>query len=127
MNRKQFKLKENQVLTAHTYKITVTTVAKRGKRIPVWQTRMSDGRRPWCYSYEALIELLFDSYYGDNVVRDYSFKNMFELALDEKIATENPKSKTIKDYQDVYRAFISDELCAKDIRKVALSELKAYI
>lgn len=52
---------------------------------------------------------------------------MFELALDEKIATENPKSKTIKDYWDSYRAFISDEFGAKDIRKIAPSELKAYI
>ena len=127
MNKKQFKLKENQVLAAHTYKITETTVEKRGKRIPVWQTRMNDGSRPRCYSYEALIELLFTSYFGDNVVWDYSFKNMFELALDEKIATENPKSKTIKDYWGSYRAFISDEFGAKDIRKITPSELKAYI
>lgn len=127
MNKKQFKIKENQVLAAHNHKITETTVEKNGKRVPVWQTRMADGSRPRRYSYEALIELLFDAYYGKDMLWDYSFKNIFELALDEKIATENPKSKTIKDYWDSYHAFISDEFGAKDIRKIAPSELKAYI
>ena len=125
--KKEFKIKEEKVLEVHTYKITETTVEKHGKRIPCWQTRLADGSRPRCYSYEKFIETLFGYYFGTNIVQDYSFRKMFELALQEKIATEDPKRKTIKDYWDSYHAFISDEFGAKDIRQITPSEVKAYI
>ena len=52
---------------------------------------------------------------------------MFEAALDEKIRTERPKEKTIRDYHNSYKAFITDEFGSKDIRLIKPSELKEYI
>lgn len=127
LNKKKFKLKEEQVFAVHTSKITETSVEKKGKRKQCWQTCLDDGSRPRCYSYENLIDRLFEYYFGKDVILDYSFKNIFEVALQEKIATENPKNKTVKDYWDSYRAFISDEFGAKDIRRITPSEVKTYI
>lgn len=127
MNQKQFRLIEAQVLIAHGNKITETSIVKKGKRKQCWQTKLPDGCRPRCYSYENLIERLYEFYFGEELVTDFSFRNMFERALDEKIKTEMPKSKTIKDYWDSYHAFISEEFGAKDIRRIAPSEVKTYL
>ena len=126
LTKKELKLKEQKVLEVHTYAITETTVKKRGQEVKRWQTRCGD-TRPRCSTYEALIDKLYDYYFGASVITDYSFKTMFEAALDEKIRTERPKEKTIRDYHNSYKAFISDEFGAKDIRLIKPSELKEYI
>ncbi len=92
----------------------------------VYQTRL-DGKRPRRYTYKELIEYLYDYYYPNEVITDYSFKKIFELALDEKIRTESPKEKTIRDYHSSYKAFITDEFGCKDIRLIKPSEVKEYI
>ena len=126
LTKKELKLKEQKVLEVHTYAITETTVKKRGQDVKRWQTKCGD-TRPRCSTYEALIDKLYDYYFGASVITDYSFKTMFEAALDEKIRTERPKEKTIRDYHNSYKAFISDEFGAKDIRLIKPSELKEYI
>lgn len=126
LTKKELKLKEQKVLEVHTYAITETIVKKRGQEVKRWQTRCGN-TRPRCSTYEALIDKLYDYYFGASVITDYSFKTMFEAALDEKIRTERPKEKTIRDYHNSYKAFISDEFGAKDIRLIKPSELKEYI
>lgn len=127
LKKKELKLKEEKVLAVHTHKVTELSIMKRGRETLRWQTKLDDGSRPRCSSYEALINKLFEYYYGEQVLSDYSFRAMFEAALQEKIVTQNPKQKTIKDYWDSYHAFISDDFGAKDIRKFKTSELMAYI
>ena len=121
---KKFKIKEKKVKEIHKYAITQTTITKNGKRRNQWQTRCGDSR-PRCSSYEALIEKLYTYYFGDE--DDFTFKSVFEDALKEKILTERPKEKTVRDYNNSFKALISDELAYRDIRKISQSELQKYI
>ncbi len=125
MNKK-FKLKERMVLERHTHTITETSVIKHNKSVTRWQT-VCGNSRPRCSTYEGLIEKLYTYYYGESGITDFSFKNIFELALDEKIKTEHPKEKTVIDYRNSYKAFITDVMSKKDIRLIKPSELKQYI
>lgn len=124
--KKEFSLKEKKVLEVHSYAITQTSIMKNGKSVPKWQTNCGD-KRPRCSTYEALIDKLYEHYFGKTAITDYSFKAIFELAVQEKIDTERPKEKTIRDYYSSYKAFITDELGAKDIRLIKATELKKYI
>ena len=126
LTKKEYKLKEKEVLKVHTNAITEITIKVNGQEVKRWQTRC-DGSRPRCSSYDALIDKLYDHYFGRTVVTNYSFKAIFEAALDEKIRTERPKQKTINDYHVSYKAFITEEFGAKDIRMIKPSELKEYI
>lgn len=126
LNAKELKEKEAKVKAVHTNKITKTTEKKRGQVREVYQTRL-DGKRPRRYTYKELIEYLYNYYYPVDVIVDYSFKTIFEKALDEKIRTEGTKEKTVRDYHNSYKAFISDEFGKKDIRIMTPSEVKEYI
>ncbi|MCR5796422.1 MAG: tyrosine-type recombinase/integrase [Eubacterium sp.] len=126
LRKKEFKLKEEKVLKVHTNAISEVSIEKCGKQVQRWQTKCGD-TRPRCSSYEALIYKLYEYYFDGNVITDYSFKNIFNAALREKIRTECPKEKTIRDYHSSYKAFITDEFGAKDIRLIKPSELKEYI
>lgn len=124
--KKEFKLKEKKVLQVHKNTITELTIKHRGKDVTRYQTVCGD-KRPRCSTYEGLIDKLYEFYFGSYIITDYSFKTMFDLALDEKIRTEHPKEKTIRDYQYAYKSFITDEFGARDIRLIKPSELKEYI
>lgn len=126
LSKREFKLKEQKVLSVHANAISEISIAKNGVMVKRWQTRCND-KRPRCSSYEALIEKLYEYYFGKTVITDYSFKTIFEAALDEKIRTEHPKEKTIRDYYLSYKAFITDDFGARDIRLIKPSELKEYI
>ena len=126
LTKKELKLKEAKVLSIHKNNITEVTVKKKGKDVTRWQTQCGESR-PRCSSYEALIDKLYSFYFDTTAITSYSFKTIFEAALNEKIRTEAPKEKTIRDYHISYRAFITDEFGARDIRLIKPSELKEYI
>ncbi|MCR4616556.1 MAG: tyrosine-type recombinase/integrase [Lachnospiraceae bacterium] len=126
LTKKELKLKETKVLSVHKNAITKVTVKKQGKTITKWQTRCEKAR-PRCSSYEALIDKLYKFYFDKTAITNFSFKTVFEAALDEKIRTERPKEKTVRDYHISYRAFITDEFGARDIRLISPSEIKEYI
>ncbi len=126
LTKKEFKLKEQQVLKVHPYTITQTSITKDGKQVTRWQTVCGD-KRPRCATYESLIAKLYTHYFDAKAVTDYSFKTMFEAALDERIRTEQPKEKTIRDYHSTYKAFITEEFGARDIRLITPSEAKEFI
>lgn len=57
----------------------------------------------------------------------YSFKDVFELALDEKVRTENPKEKSIIDYRTSFKRFIDSDFADMDIDKITPSMVKEYL
>ena len=118
---KKFKLKERMVLEKHNHTITKTQITRKNKIVIRWQT-VCGNNRPRCSTYEGLIEKLYSYYYGESNITDFSFKNIFELALDEKTRTEHPKEKTIIDYRNSYKAFITEAMDKKDIRSIKPSE-----
>ena len=125
LKKKEFELKERRVKEVHFNEITEMTILKRGRKVRCFQTNIP-GHKPRCSTYEGLINKLYEFYFGGTTITDYSFKNIFELALDEKKRCENVKEKTIKDYRDTYKACITDELAAKDVRLIKPTELKEY-
>ncbi len=101
-------------------------VATDGDPLDYYYTRLPDGnKRLKGVTKEVLIDKLYDYYCGGNI--DYSFKAMFLSAIDEKVRTEAPKEKTIRDYHASYKRFISNEFGARDIRKITPSCVKEYI
>lgn len=101
-------------------------VATDGDPLDYYYTRLPDGKkRLKGVTKEKLIEKLYDHYFNGSI--DYSFKAIFISALDEKIRTEAPKEKTVRDYHTSYKRFITDEFGALDIRKITASIVKEYI
>lgn len=101
-------------------------VATVGDPLDYYYTRLPDGnKRMKGVTKEALIEKLYNYYYTGSI--DYSFRAMFLSAIDEKIKTEAPKEKTIRDYHFSYKRFIDDDFGKRDIRKITHSFLKEYI
>lgn len=127
LKRKEFEEKERKVLEIHKNKITQTTEKKRGKLTPCWQTRCKGLGRPRRKTYEELINVLYDFYFDSKTITDCSFRNIFNAALENKMRTEQPKEKTIRDYHDSYKAWIDKDFGDKDIRRIKPSELNAYI
>ncbi len=128
MQKERFKLIEELVLSVHTNAIQNGTITKNGKEKVYYQTRVRGLKTPpRCYSYEKLIIKLYEHYFDNAALTDYSFKAVFETALNEKIRTEAPKEKTIRDYNSSYKAFIEPSFGERDIRFITASELKEYI
>ena len=134
MSKQKFKLKEDFVLQVHKNKISEVPVKKNGTMTTVYQTRMPDKSRPGFISYEGLINHLFQFYTsGDSKPKkppeetDYSFKTIFEKAVEEKKLRDNPKERTIRDYQITYDAYITKQFEKKDIRRITASEIDAFI
>ena len=72
------------MLAVHPNQITETAVNKNGKLTTVYQTRL-DGKRPRCNTYEALIDKLYVHYFGAEPQQDFSFRAIFELALNSYV------------------------------------------
>lgn len=113
-------------MVVHPNQITESAVNKNGKLTTVYLTRL-DGKRPRFNTYEALIDKLYAHYFGAEPQKDFSFRAIFELALDEKIRTEAPKEKEIRDAHSSYKAFIFPEFGALYVRQITPSQVKEYI
>lgn len=86
---------------------------------------MADGERIKAVSYDKLIDKLYN-YYAEGLL-DFSVKSVFEAALSEKAATENPKPRTIEKNKGNFNRFISEDFAKKDIRAITEIDLKKYI
>ena len=60
---------------------------------------------------------LYDFYYDTNN-SSFSIKAIFDKALAEKKATENPKDGTIRRYQFEFERYFTDNFQKKDIQKI---------
>lgn len=128
LTKKEFKLKEQKVLEVHTNAIQSGTLIKNGKKKTYYQTRVKSLKNPpRCSTYEALIEKLYDHYFGTTILNDYSFESVFEAALEEKTRLTAPKEKTVRDYRSSYKAFITPEFGSRDIREITSTQLKEYL
>jgi integrase len=100
---------------------------------PYYYTRLPSSkerkyRRMKSYSVITLIERLYNYYVHQYKNEDsYSFKEVFELALDEKVRTENPKEKTIDDYRFSFDRFIDENFANIDITQITPSMVKEYL
>lgn len=72
---------------------------------------------------EELYDRLYDYYFG---VTNYSVSDVFELAIQEKKAIENPKDETIRRYHYEFKRYFSEEFQNRDITSVSDSDLKKY-
>lgn len=77
-----------------------------------------------------MIDKLYDYYMEESKkpkLTKYTFEEVFETALKNKILEEDPKEKTIRDYRATYKAFIDEDLALQDIRKMTSSDLKVFL
>ena len=127
LKKKEYELKKKLVLDVHPYQIRTGKRQKNKDKNYVYYTTTCPwlDNDPRVHTEKALIDKLYSYYYG-NDNNSFSFKSVFDKALDEKIRTEGIKDKTIRDIKMSYRTFISDELGCKDIRSITPSELKEY-
>lgn len=96
-----------------------------GEPLDYYYTRLPNKKKLKGVTEKILIEKLYEYYIHDDV--DYTFKSMFKAALESKKLTENPKEKTIADYEASYKRFISQEFESQDIRQMQPSFVKEYI
>ena len=128
LKKQRFKLIEEAVFSVHFNAIQTGTVKKGASEKTYYQTRVKGLKTPpRCYSYERLIEKLYQHYFGNETCSDYSFEAIFNAAVEEKIKTIAPKEKTVRDYYNSYRAFITPEFAKLDIRSITRVQLKEYI
>ena len=125
MTKKQeYKIKEELVAKYHVSKNgtprKINYIEERG----LYTTFMPDRTRISSKSREDLIDKLMD-YYGLSI-NDRSFKNIFELALEEKAKTENPNPKTITRLKYDFDRFIDDTFAKQDIQNITRVELQEY-
>lgn len=125
MTKKQeYKIKEKLVANYHVSKNgtqrKINFIEERG----LYTTFMPDRTRISSKSREDLIDKLMD-YYGLSI-NDRSFKNIFELALEEKAKTENPNPKTITRLKYDFDRFIDDTFAKQDIQNITRVELQEY-
>ena len=128
MLKKKNELKKQQVLKVHPYTIRKRTRKKNKDDSYVYYTTTCPwlNSEPRTHTERELINKLYAYYFGDEE-NCFSFKTVFNKALDEKIRTENPKEKTIRDITNSYNAFITDEFGKQDIRNITPSQVKEYI
>lgn len=129
MTRKELILKEEFVKKHHKNQITEIVIQKNGNPKTVYQTHMG-AQRPRCSTREALIEKLYDYYMEESKkpqLTKYSFEEVFEAALKNKILEEDLKEKTVRDCRATYKAFIDEDFALQDIRKITSSDLKVFL
>lgn len=130
INKKQKALREQLVLSNHLTKegtpraITHHEPTEDNPK-DYYVTRVNDGKKIKAISYDALMEKLY-LYYADGL-RDFSIASIFEAALAEKAATENPQLRTLERNRNDYNKFISEDFSMTDIRTVTDIDLKKYI
>lgn len=90
LKRKEFILKEKAVLDVHKNKISQIEISDRGKKRVCWQTRLpSQSQKVRKANYEEVILALYKYYFDESLINDYSFKNIFDLALEERTVKHN--------------------------------------
>ena len=88
-------------------------------------TRLKGGQTLKAKTEDLLYLKLYDYYYGSND-NGLTISSIFEKALAEKKATENPKDSTIRRYEFEFKKFFTDEFQQKDIRHISDVDLKTY-
>lgn len=89
-------------------------------------TKLEGGKLIKGKDIATLYDRLYDIYYGKGVDDRMSVLNIFNEALDEKSATENPKSNTVMRYRYDFDRFISDEMKKRSVLTLSGLDLAAY-
>ena len=121
---KEKQIKEKMVLAVH---ITAEGLPRKivyQESKDLWYTQLEGKKRVYAKSEDALIDKLF-VFYG-LTIEDYSLKGIFDLALEEKRATNNSNEYTIERYEYDFKRYIKNSFYKKDIRKITKSDIKKY-
>lgn len=91
-----------------------------------WYTRLKGGETLKAKTHDDLILKLYQVYFGDENRNIFTVADIFEKAIEEKQATENPKAETILRSRYEFARYFSDDFLKKDITSINESDLKAY-
>ena len=127
LKRKEFLLKEKAVLDVHKNKISQIEISDRGKKRVCWQTRLpSQSQKVRKANYEEIILALYKYYFDESLINDYSFKNIFDLALEERTVKRALALNTVKRYTETYTTFL-ESLANLDVRNITIDYLDRYL
>ena len=128
MNEKIWKEKESLVLDVLTNDIQKGKIKKKGKTKEYYQVRIPElNKIPRSYSYEGLIERVYELLFDGNDDDMYTIDSIFKMALDEKTRIKDSKLKTIQRDICTYNLFITDEFKSKDIRDITYTDICVFI
>ncbi len=88
-------------------------------------TRLKGDTQLKAKTEDELIIKLYEYYFGSDDKR-LTISSVFEQALAEKKATENPKDETIRRSRYEFKRYLSKEFQQKNITTITDAELKAY-
>lgn len=88
-------------------------------------TKLEGGKVIKSKDIAGLYDKLYDIYYK-NRESPMAIRNIFELAIEEKRKTENPKEETLRKNRCDFNAYIKSDFSKKDITAVTSIELLEY-
>ena len=88
-------------------------------------TKLEGGKLIKAKDLDSLYSRLYDMYFGQEDCT-FSIVSIFEKALEEKQATENPKDGTIRRYRYECKKYFTDDFLEKDIRELSELDIKVY-
>lgn len=128
MKNKIWKEKESLVLDVLKNDIQKGKITKKGKTKEYYQVRLAElNKVPRSYSYEGLIERVYELLFDGNDDDMYTIDSIFKMALDEKTRIKDSKLKTIQRDICTYNLFITDEFKSKDIRDITYTDICVFI
>lgn len=130
INKKQKALRDQLVLNNHltndgTPRVITHHEPTEGNPKDYYITRVADGKKIKANTLDALMDKLY-LYYADGLL-DFSVGSVFQAALAEKAATENPKLRTLEKNRGDFKRFIPADFASKDIRTISDIDLKRFI
>lgn len=117
--------KEKKVLAIHKYKLPSRESYQNGRqKTSVPNPTMKDKRQGiWAYSYDEMIDRLYE-YYFENTSK---FRTVFEEMCEHCIRVGKPRLKTVEEYRNTFKFFFKDEPIAdKNINHITVDDMSEF-
>ncbi len=124
IEKKENRIKESLIKQYHVSKNGTPRKIVYLEEKKLYTTYMPNASRLYAPTLNELYDKLIKYY--DVAIHNTSFKEIFNLALDEQARTENLLKKTIDRKQDDYKRFINSDFGKRDIRQITIGDLKEY-
>lgn len=127
-----FKEKESFVLMVHRTddgvprKINEPKPGAKGQT-GLWNTKMSDGKRPTSKTYEGLIEKLYELYGGLYHHQSYKIIDVWEEALAEYQREGFRELKSVENQRKEFKRIATPEFLEMDMRKITVKWLEGFL
>ncbi len=124
LKKQEYQLKEKLIGEVHVTNNGTPRKIEYKESKNLWMTIMPNGQKVYGKKREIVIDKLMDKY-GLSTT-DFSFKAVFEQAIEHKDRTESVNKDTLVYLEYSFKRFISEELASTDIRTITTDMLSEY-